>query len=166
MHLRCVVEDDEVVGDGGEIHGRARYRPVSAQVTLGTWAGPPRAPTVARMADVTIYHNPNCSTSKHAVKVAEELGVDADIVIYQKNPPDAATLREIIAKLDDPVTDLVRRDALWAKLGLTEADAATTDQVVDLLTEHKMLLQRPLLVTVDTAIIGRPKDRVAALLAP
>jgi len=47
------------------------------------------------MADVTIYHNPNCSTSKHAVKVAEELGVDADIVIYQKNPPDAETwLRE------------------------------------------------------------------------
>ena len=117
------------------------------------------------MADVTIYHNPNCSTSKHAVKVAEELGVDADIVIYQKTPPDAATLRAIIAKLEDPVTDLVRRDALWDKLGLTDADAASTDQVVGLLTEHKMLLQRPLLVTAGRAIIGRPKDRVADLLA-
>jgi arsenate reductase len=117
------------------------------------------------MADVTIYHNPNCSTSKHAVKVAEDMGVDADVVIYQKTPPDAAELREIIGKLEDPVTDLVRRDALWAKLGLSDADAATPDQVVALLTEHKMLLQRPLLVTTDRAIIGRPKDRVAALLA-
>jgi len=117
------------------------------------------------MEKITIYHNPNCSTSKHAVKVAEELGVDADIVIYQKTPPDAATLRAIIAKLEDPVTDLVRRDALWDKLGLTDADAASTDQVVGLLTEHKMLLQRPLLVTADRAIIGRPKDRVADLLA-
>jgi arsenate reductase len=117
------------------------------------------------MADVRIYHNPNCSTSKHAVKVAEDLGVDADIVIYQKTPPDEATLREIIGKLEDPVTDLVRRDALWDKLGLTEADAQTPDQVVALLSEHKMLMQRPLLVTADTAIIGRPKDRVAALLA-
>lgn len=118
------------------------------------------------MADVTIYHNPNCSTSVHAVGVAEALGVQADIVLYLKTPPDAATLRAIIAKLEDPVTDLVRRDSNWQKLGLTEADAVTADQVVDLLTKHKQLLQRPLLVTERTAIIGRPKDRVRALLQP
>ena len=82
--------------------------------------------------------------------------------IERVQPP---TMTKIIAKLEDPVTDLVRRDALWDKLGLTDADAASTDQVVGLLTEHKMLLQRPLLVTADRAIIGRPKDRVADLLA-
>ena len=59
------------------------------------------------------------------MSIAEELGVDADIVLYLKTPPDAATLRDIIAKLEDPVTDLVRRDSLWKKLGLTEADAQT-----------------------------------------
>jgi arsenate reductase (glutaredoxin) len=99
------------------------------------------------------------------VRIAEELGVPADIVLYLKTPPDAATLRAIIAKLEDPVTDLVRRDSLWKKLGLTEADAQTEDQVVALLVEHKQLLQRPVVVTESTAIIGRPKDRVTALLS-
>jgi len=98
------------------------------------------------------------------VSIAQELGAEADIVLYLKTPPDAATLRSIIAKLEDPVTDLVRRDAMWQKLGLTDADAATADQVVDLLVAHKQLLQRPLLVTDQKAIIGRPKDRVRELL--
>lgn len=99
------------------------------------------------------------------MRIAEELGADAEIVLYLKTPPDAATLRRIIAKLEDPVTDLVRRDSLWQKLGLTDADAATEDQVVDLLVAHKQLLQRPVLVTAKKAIIGRPKDRVTALLS-
>lgn len=98
------------------------------------------------------------------MSIAKELGVDAEIVLYLKTPPDAATLRSIIAKLEDPVTDLVRRDSMWKKLGLTDADAATDDQVVDLLVKHKQLLQRPVVVTKKKAIIGRPKDRVRALL--
>jgi arsenate reductase len=99
------------------------------------------------------------------VRIAEELGVDAEIVLYLKTPPDAATLRGIIAELEDPVTDLVRRDSLWQKLGLTDADAATPDQVVDLLVKHKQLLQRPVVVAKGRAIIGRPKDRVRDLLS-
>jgi arsenate reductase (glutaredoxin) len=99
------------------------------------------------------------------VRIAEELGADAEIVLYSKSPPDRETLAEIIAKLEDPPTDLVRRDSLWKKLGLTEDDARTPQQVIDLLSAHKMLLQRPLLVTADTAIIGRPKERVTALLS-
>lgn len=98
------------------------------------------------------------------MRIAEELGVDADIVLYLKNPPDAATLEGVIAKLEDPVTDLVRRDSLWNKLGLTDADAATPEQVVALLVKHKQLLQRPVVVTARKAIIGRPKDRVRELL--
>jgi arsenate reductase len=98
------------------------------------------------------------------VRIAEELGVSADIVLYLKTPPDEATLRSIIARLDDPVTDLVRRDSLWQKLGLTEADAQTSDQVVALLVKHKQLLQRPVVVTPERAIVGRPKERVRELL--
>lgn len=98
------------------------------------------------------------------MSIAKELGVDAEIVLYLKTPPDAATLRSIIAKLEDPVTDLVRRDSMWKKLGLTDDDAQTADQVVDLLVEHKQLLQRPVVVTKKKAIIGRPKDRVRTLL--
>jgi len=112
------------------------------------------------MADVTVYHNPDCSTSRWAVDTLGELGVDAELVLYKKTPLDATGLRAIIAKLQDPPTDLVRRDALFARLELTDADVATVDQVVATLVEHPTLMQRPLLVTAETAFIGRPKDRV------
>jgi hypothetical protein len=61
--------------------------------------------------------------------------------------------------------DLVRRDSLWKKLGLTDDDVRSDEQVVDLLVRHKQLLQRPVVVTPERAIIGRPKERVRELLA-
>ena len=99
------------------------------------------------------------------MRIAEELGVNADIVLYIKTPPTEAVLRDIVSKLEDPVTDLVRRDSMWQKLGLTDADVATADQVVQGLLRHKQLMQRPVVVTPTKAIIGRPKERVASLLA-
>ena len=99
------------------------------------------------------------------MRIAEELGVEFEEVNYIQSPPDAKTLREIISKLEDPPTALVRRDSKFKKLELGEADVTTDDQVVDILVKHKQLLQRPLIVTEDTAIIGRPKDRVRALLS-
>jgi arsenate reductase (glutaredoxin) len=90
--------------------------------------------------------------------------VAASVVLYMKTPPDAATLNAIIDKLEDPVTDLVRRDSLFTKLGLRDADVATREQVVATLVEHKALLQRPIVVTEKKAIVGRPKGRVEDLL--
>ncbi len=98
------------------------------------------------------------------MRIAEELGVEADVVIYRKEPPDEATLRDIIAKLEDPVTDLVRRDSLFKKLELTDDDVATADQVVATILANKMLMQRPVVVAGDKAIIGRPKERIVELL--
>jgi arsenate reductase (glutaredoxin) len=99
------------------------------------------------------------------VRIAEDLGVDHDVVLYIKTPPDEATLRDIISKLEDPATDLVRRDSMFKKLELTEDDVATDDQIVALLVKHKQLLQRPIVVTPTAAIIGRPKDRITQLLS-
>lgn len=96
--------------------------------------------------------------------IAQELGVEVDIVNYQKTPPDRATLEAILDKLEDPATDLVRRDSLWAKLGLTDEQAQSREDIIELLLAHKMLMQRPVIVTDTVAIIGRPKDRVRALL--
>jgi arsenate reductase len=98
------------------------------------------------------------------VSIAEELGVDADVVIYRKDPPDEATLREILAKLEDPHTDLVRRDSLFKKLELSDDDVQTDDQIVQVIVDNKMIMQRPLVVTDTMAIIGRPKERVRELL--
>lgn len=100
------------------------------------------------------------------MSIAKELGVPVNVVLYLKTPPDAPTLANIIAKLQDPVTDLVRRDANFAKLGLTDGDVQTSDQVIAVLVKHKALLQRPLVVTPKTALIGRPKDRVSEVLRP
>jgi arsenate reductase (glutaredoxin) len=119
---------------------------------------------MASGSEVTIFHNPRCNSSNNAMAIADELGVGHDTVLYLKEPPDEATLRAIIAKLEDPVTDLVRRDATWERLGLADADVATEDQVVEVLLAHKELMQRPIVVKGDRAIIGRPKERVRALL--
>jgi arsenate reductase (glutaredoxin) len=59
----------------------------------------------------------------------------------------------------------VRRDALFDKLGLTDADVATVDQIVDVIVNNKMIMQRPLLVRDDKAVIGRPKERVREFLS-
>ena len=99
------------------------------------------------------------------MRIAEELGVEFEEVNYIKTPPDAKALRAIIGKLEDPPTSLVRRDSKFKKLELGEDDVATEDQIVEILVKHKQLLQRPLIVTADTAIIGRPKDRVRDLLS-
>lgn len=116
------------------------------------------------MAAVTIYHNPRCSTSKAALEAADAAGVEVDVVRYLTTPLDAAGLRDLLGKLADPATDLVRRDPAFARLGLTEADVATADQVVAVLAAHPELMQRPVLVKGDRAIIGRPKSRVPEFL--
>ena len=97
------------------------------------------------------------------MQVATDLGADVEVVKYLDTPPDAATLRSIIAKLEDPVADLVRRDG-WKDLGITAADVATEDGVVDVLVRHPQLMQRPIIVKGDRAVIGRPTERVNEIL--
>lgn len=116
------------------------------------------------MADVTIYHNPNCSTSKHALGVAQDLGVEAEVVQYLKAPPDRERLEWLVAHLEGPVEDLVRKDGFFKDLGLDATAYTEPGPVVDLLLEHPRLMQRPVLVKGDRVVIGRPKDRVAELL--
>ena len=117
------------------------------------------------MAELTLYHNPKCSTSNHALSAVQDAGVDAEVVQYLKTPPDRATLERLVGMLEDPVEDLVRKDANFEKLGLSADDyVGNAKAVVDVLVEHPQLMQRPLLVKGNKAIIGRPKDRVAPFL--
>jgi arsenate reductase len=117
------------------------------------------------MADVTIYHNRNCSTSKKALAAGAELDVELDVVEYLKHHPDRATLEGIVERLEDPVADLVRKDPLFARLGLDAADYTEPGPVIDLLLKEPALMQRPVLVRGDRAIIGRPPDRAKQFLA-
>ncbi len=117
------------------------------------------------MADVTVFHNPNCSTSRFALDEVGAAGTDAEVVQYLKQPLDRDELIALIEKLEDPAADLVRKDGFFADQGLSADDYVTPEAVADLLVEHPRLMQRPVLVKGDRAIIGRPKDRVAAFLA-
>jgi arsenate reductase len=117
------------------------------------------------MSDVTIYHNPHCHASQNALTIADELGVAYDVILYLKERPDRATLEAIADRLEDPVADLVRKDSLFKKLGLDAADYVERDAVVELLVGRPALLQRPVVVRGERAIVGRPKERIRELLA-
>ena len=114
---------------------------------------------------VTIYHNPHCHASRNALTIADELGVAYDVVLYMKQRPDRATLEAIADRLEDPVADLVRKDSVFKKLGLDAADYVEREPVIALLERRPALLQRPVVVRGERAIVGRPKERIRALLA-
>jgi len=106
------------------------------------------------------------------VAVATEAGVEYEVVLYMSDRPDRDTLRGIVERLEDPVENLVRKDSQFSKLELDPDDyVANPDAVVEVLLEYPRLLQRPVLVRGDRAIIGRPlgdmkaKDRLAEFLA-
>lgn len=114
---------------------------------------------------LTIYHNPRCSKSRQTLARIEEAGVTPTIVRYLNTPPDAATLAAVLAKLDRPATDLVRFKEDEAKsLGLTPTDDRATDDWLAILAAHPKLLERPIVVSDQRAIIGRPPENVDSLL--
>jgi arsenate reductase (glutaredoxin) len=115
------------------------------------------------MADVTVYHNPNCSTSKTVLAMAQDAGVDVEVVQYLKTPPSRERLTWLVEHLDGPVADLVRKDPFFKELGLDAADYTEPGAVVELLLEHPRLMQRPLLVKGNRVVIGRPKERATEL---
>lgn len=83
-----------------------------------------------------------------------------------KEPPDRAALQAIVDGLEDPVEDLVRKDSKFKKLELNPDDyVGNPEAVIELLAEKKALLQRPIVVKGDSAIIGRPKDRIREFLS-
>ncbi|MEM8924930.1 MAG: ArsC/Spx/MgsR family protein [Actinomycetota bacterium] len=98
----------------------------------------------------------------------QNAGVDHDVVLYMKEKPGREIIAGVVAKLEDEPGDLVRRDKFFkdtivAKNGFDEATLSDPEVVIDLLVEYPKLLQRPVVVKGDTAIIGRPRDRVPAL---
>lgn len=91
-----------------------------------------------------------------------------ETVLYMKKAerPDRAALEALVAMIEDPVEDLVRKDSVFKKLGLDpKTYVGNPGAVVDVLEKHGQLLQRPVIVRGNKAIIGRPRDRVPAFLS-
>ncbi len=118
------------------------------------------------MPKVTIYHYPNWGSSKNALAVAEELGIECEVVLYIKTPPQRKELETIIHGLEESVEDLVRKDSKFKKLELNPDDFVDDPEaVIEILLKHKQLLQRPIIMKGKKSIIGRPKDRIAKFLS-
>jgi arsenate reductase len=101
--------------------------------------------------------------------VLQKAGVDHDVVLYLRAMPDRATLEDLLTKLEDSPADLIRRDKFFTdvivgKDGLDPETLSDPQVVIDLLVAHPRLLQRPVVIKGEKAVIGRPRDRVPALI--
>lgn len=114
----------------------------------------------------TIYHNPQCSTSRKALALLREHGEEPQVIEYLKDPPDRATLAALIAASGRPVGDFVRRkEALFDELHLG-AEGVGDTELLDALAAHPRLLERPIVVTRLGTRLARPLESVLAILPP
>ncbi len=116
------------------------------------------------MADFTIYHNPRCSKSRQTLALLEENGETPDIVLYLESPLTEASLQDLLAKLGLKPRELMRRgEDIYKEKGL--ADASLTDaQLIAAMVAHPILIERPVVVKGDRAVLGRPPENVLELL--
>ena len=114
---------------------------------------------------LVIYHNPRCSKSRETLQILRDNDVNAEIVEYLENPPTAAELRDIIAKLGMGARDLLRTtEAVYREADLDD-DSLSEEEIIEAICEYPALLQRPIVVAGDRAVIGRPPARVLEILA-
>ena len=113
--------------------------------------------------DAALYFNPACSKCRSADALLKERGVEAEIVRYLDAAPTAADLRRLMVLLgiDDPRLMMRTGEAVYSELNLAGADP---DALIRAITAHPILLERPILVVGDRAVIARPAERVLELL--
>lgn len=116
------------------------------------------------MTDLRLYHNPRCSKSRSALQLLEERGLTPSIVRYLETPPDATQLQELLRKLGLSPRQLLRSgEEEYQQLNL--ANPALSDaQLIEAMVSHPKLIERPILVAGDKAVVGRPPEKVLEIL--
>jgi arsenate reductase len=113
---------------------------------------------------ITIYHNPNCGTSRNVLAILRGAGLNPVVVEYLKNPPDRATLNSLITRMGISVRALLREKGTpYEELGLG-ASHWTDEQLIDQMLAHPILINRPIVVTPKGAKLCRPSETVRELL--
>ena len=113
----------------------------------------------------TFYHNPRCSKSRAVLEILEAAGVDFEEIRYLERPPLVEELRSILERLDGGVEDMIRsKEAVYQEMGLADAEG-DVERLLSAIAEAPILLERPLVVWSDRAVIGRPPERVSDALA-
>ena len=116
------------------------------------------------MSEYTIYHNPRCTKSRQTLQLLRDHGIDPTIVEYLDQPPTRTELRQIVRALGIPARELIRQtEKLFADVG--DAEIRYSDSAaVNLLAEHPRLIQRPIVLRGDRAMIGRPPENILKLV--
>ncbi|MBN9284180.1 MULTISPECIES: arsenate reductase (glutaredoxin) [Flavobacterium] len=112
---------------------------------------------------ITIYHNPRCSKSREGLCLLEDKGITFETVKYLDQPLSKEELRSIIGKLNIKPIELVRqKESLWIDnyKGKTLSDEA----VIEILSEHPKLIERPIVINGDKAVIGRPTAKILDII--
>lgn len=113
---------------------------------------------------VTIYHNPRCSKSRDTLKLIEEQGHAPLVIEYLKTPPSAGTLKKLLKMLGMRPRDLLRKnESAYKEAGLDQPDKTDND-VIEAMVKHPILIERPIVVVDDQAVIGRPPEKVLEIL--
>ncbi len=117
------------------------------------------------MSTVTIYHNPDCGTSRNVLALLREAGIEPAVIEYLKTPPDRATLLELIARMGIAPRALLREKGTpYSELRLGEPHWSDA-QLVDFMLAHPILINRPIVVTPWGVKLCRPSETVRELLA-
>jgi arsenate reductase len=116
------------------------------------------------MADITIFHNPACGTSRNVLALIRHAGLEPRVVEYLKTPPGRDELRSLLAAMGMPVRALLREKGTpYAELGL--ADPKWSDeQLLDCIVQHPILMNRPVVVTPLGTKLCRPSEEVLEIL--
>ena len=112
---------------------------------------------------ITIYHNPRCSKSRQTLGYLKESGESLKIKEYLKDPITASELQDILSKLGIRSQDIIRRNEKLYK-ELFKGKDLTESQWVQVLVEHPILIERPIVVKDQKAVLGRPPEKVKQLL--
>lgn len=113
---------------------------------------------------ITIYHNPDCGTSRNTLALIRNSGAEPTIIYYLETPPSRDELRQLIAAMAIPVRALLRKNVEpYDALGLAE-DRFTDDQLIDFMLQHPILINRPIVVTPLGTRLCRPSEVVLDIL--
>ena len=115
-------------------------------------------------SSVTIYHNPECGTSRNTLALIHNSGIEPEVILYLQTPPDRATLQQLIQAMEISVRALLRQNvAPYAELGLAE-DKFSDEQLLDAMLAHPILINRPIVVTPIGTRLCRPSEVVLDIL--
>ena len=116
------------------------------------------------MTELTLYHNPRCSKSRGALELLEARGLTPTIVRYLETPPSAAELRALLAKLGLSARQLLRSgEDEYKALNLDDA-SLSEEQLIAAMVAHPKLIERPILIAGDKAVVGRPPEKILEIL--